>query len=1090
VVVWEHHGRGAIRIGPAVADKTQLRPRILHIGVREGHVYRLMIDGPWTVRFDSEADDTIEFALQHGIPTRKCYRCIGDAVEEGNTHTAEDDLSLFDTPNEIADALEARQQQLTAPKLVKAAGAQVWFYGGDQGLRYLALQLHARGITCEATLSTYTTWKQLRFPALKVSVRCWSSTAMGGLHPDDLSDDSVAAKLSILFEQKLYKLKKQALDFRVVSQYSPSVQSVLERFWRGPIVGAESAVGVGYTKHDWQCDINGAHPAAMLAMTEIPAFGHFDRVQEYDQHPIEAHSMYIVELVHEDRIDAFLNADVTPVLGSSYLKYLQLAGSYAVPHSISHCVRPSRIIRNCHIPAVVQALLDDEELGSPALDDYTKAQKFKKGLLVTLSGLMQQRHSDRISAVIITDAKEAQAAGGRTVPVSADMEGMIAEMRGRGQVRGHVKGQDTHVCMKWRRSVYKDGFYALAMFILDYTRLRVLEIRNALESCGATDFAYQCDAVFYKGRYMEDTARARYPALFGTYTDAQGGSAAVPGTAKFKPAHYGQGERTFTGMQLKQSCAALPLDLRHIEAPSRPAVVVEPLWQGLGESFPSLQAAEEEWRKLNMRSKTRLWSTICDSESPQHLQERLQNLLNSSTGQRMTVAVTGQHGGAGKSYCTFRAATNLFATGMVLTPTNSLRTAYPQLPDGWTVRTYDRQLGFFVGDEQRVQKSGGSLGLPDVSIVILEEVAYVQTRTLSMILAAAEHRGMHVIATYDMHQLDPIADTSGAHSVDADNEARLTILQRAFPLSFHIFARKRDPTKREQIVMDDHLLYILAAATDAEAKQRTMERFGCKDLPSRGAAKFHLAYTRECARYYAFQEMASLGHRSNLFTAGACVLAGKYHKFCGRAGIIHKNHLYSVMKVTGDAVTVSSDFDAGESLPRIDVPVALAELLLDPPGASTVHSVQGRTVKGSLLVHQVLHANVTKKWLYTAISRGCGPKNIYAINDYHRSVSNMSLADKERWAQQKAASYVRWDALNSKTPSNTAQELAAILLHNDSEATCDSCSKSLVWARYSEHQPTLDRLDNSLGHVTTNLVRNCLRCNRERGSRSLKRKRE
>jgi hypothetical protein len=157
----------------------------------------------------------------------------------------------------------------------------------------------------------------------------------------------------------------------------------------------------------------------------------------------------------------------------------------------------------------------------------------------------------------------------------------------------------------------------------------------------------------------------------------------------------------------------------------------------------------------------------------------------------------------------------------VLTPTNSLRTAYPQLPDGWTVRTYDRQLGFFVGDEQRAQKSRGSIGLPDVSIVILEEVAYVQTRNLSMILAAAEHRGMHVIATYDKHQLDPNADTSCAHSVD--NEARLTILQRAFPLSFHIFARKRDPTKRDQIVMDDHLLYILAAATDAEAKQRTKD---------------------------------------------------------------------------------------------------------------------------------------------------------------------------------------------------------------------------------------------------------------------------
>eukprot|EP00953_Heterococcus_sp_UTEX-ZZ885_P001894 1532-Heterococcus_DN1.PRE.1 len=104
-------------------NKTQLRPRILHIGVREGHVYRLMIDGPWTVRFDSEADDTIEFALQHGIPTRKCYRCIGDSAEESNAHTTEDSLSLIDTPHEVADALEARQHQLTDSKQAKAASA-------------------------------------------------------------------------------------------------------------------------------------------------------------------------------------------------------------------------------------------------------------------------------------------------------------------------------------------------------------------------------------------------------------------------------------------------------------------------------------------------------------------------------------------------------------------------------------------------------------------------------------------------------------------------------------------------------------------------------------------------------------------------------------------------------------------------------------------------------------------------------------------------------------------------------------------------------------------------------------------------------
>jgi hypothetical protein len=168
-------------------------------------------------------------------------------------------------------------------------------------------------------------------------------------------------------------------------------------------VGAENPAGTFYTEHDWQCDINAAHPAAMLTLTEVPAFGHFDEVEVYDEHPIEAHTMYIIDLqstdinaahpaamltltevpafghfdeveVYDehpieahtmyiidlqstDRVDPFLNADVTPVLGRNYLKYLQLVGARAVPHVVTHFVRPSRIIRRCHVPQVVQATL-------------------------------------------------------------------------------------------------------------------------------------------------------------------------------------------------------------------------------------------------------------------------------------------------------------------------------------------------------------------------------------------------------------------------------------------------------------------------------------------------------------------------------------------------------------------------------------------------------------------------------------------------------------------------------------------------------------------------------------------------------------
>ena len=217
----------------------------------------------------------------------------------------------------------------------------------------------------------------------------------------------------------------------------------------------------------------------------------------------------------------------------------------------------------------------------------------------------------------------------------------------------------------------------------------------------------------------------------------------------------------------------------------------------------------------------------------------------------------------------------------------------------------------------------------------------------------------------------------------------------------------------------------------------------------------------------------------------ACVLAGKYHKITN-CSIIHKNHLYTVQQVTAESVTVSSAFDAGVSLPSTDLPLALAELIFDPPGASTVHAVQGRTVTGSLLVHEIAHKHVTKQWLYTAASRGCGPQNVYAIADAHRSASDMSAPERKRWAASKAAAHIRWDALHHKQPSATAGELADLLL--SAQALCTVCKQSFVWAPYSEHQPTLDRHDDSLGDASPNVVINCLRCNRERGSRSLRKR--
>ena len=55
-------------------------------------------------------------------------------------------------------------------------------------------------------------------------------------------------------------------------------------------------------------------------------------------------------------------------------------------------------------------------------------------------------------------------------------------------------------------------------------------------------------------------------------------------------------------------------------------------------------------------------------------------------------------------------------------------------------------------------------------------------------------------------------------------------------------------------------------------------------------------------------------------------------------------------------------------------------------------------------------------------------------------------------------------------------------LLNASLVKCNLCSGELVWAVYSERQPTLDCLDCGLPHTIGNVDVKCLKCNRAGGS--------
>lgn len=150
-----------------------------------------------------------------------------------------------------------------------------------------------------------------------------------------------------------------------------------------------------------------------------------------------------------------------------------------------------------------------------------------------------------------------------------------------------------------------------------------------------------------------------------------------------------------------------------------------------------------------------------------------------------------------------------------------------------------------------------------------------------------------------------------------------------------MFARKRDKTIEDQVEMDDHLLYILGAINDDEAQTRALERFGVacpsESVSQSGVSDFHLAYTRDCARFYAFRGLFECNETGGWDALGTGAVVGAQYRDLGKSGKVHKTHAYTVVRSTDDEVWVTSAFDDGTSLQDTLLPRADAEAIFDPP---------------------------------------------------------------------------------------------------------------------------------------------------------------
>jgi hypothetical protein len=123
-----------------------------------------------------------------------------------------------------------------------------------------------------------------------------------------------------------------------------------------------------------------------------------------------------------------------------------------------------------------------------------------------------------------------------------------------------------------------------------------------------------------------------------------------------------------------------------------------------------------------------------------------------------------------------------------------------------------------------------------------------------------------------------------------------------------------------------------------------------------------------------------------------------------------------------------------------------------PTYVYTSHSIQRTTTNKNVIIHDTFSKHITPEWFWVAITR-C------------TDLAKVSIYKRDTWGEKQINTNF-FDNADVKTI--TFEE--ANLLFNKQNGICPICANSII-------RPSVDRINNSIGHITSNCQITCLRCN-------------
>ena len=242
----------------------------------------------------------------------------------------------------------------------------------------------------------------------------------------------------------------------------------------------------------------------------------------------------------------------------------------------------------------------------------------------------------------------------------------------------------------------------------------------------------------------------------------------------------------------------------------------------------------------------------------------------------------------------------------------------------------------------------------------------------------------------------------------------------------------------------------------------------------------NIAYTNsECNKVS--QQVRKMLGKKNDYEIGEKLICKKFFKH--KKTNINKNYEYLIDDVQPECLTLRDE----TTNYTMELNLKFIEQHFIHSYCNTCHSRQGSTIKRPMTIHQWWFKHVTRKWLYTSITRATHFDNVYfmiddkilkkdiedkqdkAIWDYFdKKVRNYIKQDREArrdfWSEWECGNYVnpRW-------------------LKNCINKCCGGCGNKFTLDIDDDLNITSDitaqRIDNSLAHILDNIEPMCVICN-------------